>query len=163
MKKNAFILLIIAILTIIDNTIMPIFKIGIFYPSLLFVFLCSYSILNGSMEGIIIGVIIGLSQDLFFTNAFGINSLINAHIGLLAGYIGRNLFKERYLIPVLSIFVLSFIKGISIFIMLYYLNKHPNGFVIIFTSFYNMLVGILGYGLVYNLCKKEFMVKDWKF
>lgn len=163
MKKYLDLTLIIVILFILDNSIMPLIGIGGYYPSLLFVFFCSYSIINGSYEGLIIGAVVGAFQDIYFTNIFGINALVNMFIGLLGGYIGRNLFKERIIIPSVSIFAMSFIKGIAIVIFLCIFKQHLNFYNIIFSSFYNMIVALFIYRRVYKFTNKDYMKKDWNF
>lgn len=163
MKKYVYLALIVVILFILDNSIMPLISIGGYYPSLLFVFLCSYSIINGSFEGLILGVFAGILQDIFFTNIFGINAFVNMLIGVLGGYIGRNLFKERIIIPSVSIFAMSFIKGVAIVTFLYIFKQHVNFFNIIFSSFYNMIVSLIIYRKVYKFTNQDYMKKDWNF
>lgn len=163
MRKNLELTLIIVILFILDNSIMPLISIGGYYPSLLLIFLCSYSIINGSFEGVVIGAIAGLLQDLYFSNIFGINAFSNMLVGLIGGYIGRNLFKERILIPSISIFAMSFIKGILVICFLFIFGKNLNFYNIIFSSFYNMIFALIIYHRVYKFANKDYMKKDWNF
>ena len=75
--KKWVLILISLVLLILDNSLIPFLAIKGAYPSLLFVFAIAYSIINGRSEAVVIGVISGLMQDIFFYNGFGINALIN--------------------------------------------------------------------------------------
>lgn len=163
MKKYLDLALIILILFILDNSIMPLISVGGYYPSLLFVFLCSYSIINGSFEGVILGAAAGILQDIYFANIFGINAFANIFIGALGGYIGKNLFKERVTIPAVSIFAMSFVKGIIVVVILYIFNQDFNLFNIIFSSLYNMVIAFITYYKIYKFANRDYMKKDWNF
>jgi rod shape-determining protein MreD len=163
MKKFLTLSFYILILTILDNTLMPLISIKGYYPSLLFVFIISYSIINDFYEGLWIGVIAGSIQDIFFVNAFGINAFTNMLMCTLAMLIGRSLFKEKTLIPVLSIFVLTFFKGILVYCLFFILKIKTDSFIIIYGSIYNMVMGIFMYRMVYKLCEKKYMIREWTF
>lgn len=51
------------------------------------------------------GVVSGILQDIFFFNGFGVNSLLNLFLCLLASFIGAGIIKTKRLIPVISAFL----------------------------------------------------------
>ena len=65
MKKFSLVLISIALL-IVDNTFSHFISIKGIAPSFLFTFAIAYSIVNGKEEGIKIGVLSGILQDIFF-------------------------------------------------------------------------------------------------
>ena len=150
-------------LAILDNAFMPYLAIKGYYPSLLYVFLICYSINNGMWEGLWIGILAGLLQDIFFVNVFGINSILNMFMGIISGYIGCNIFKEKIFIPAFSTLLLSIVKGVMLFVILYIIKVHINLENVFFISLYNMAAAIIMYKPVYNLCQKKYMQKRWKF
>ena len=75
--KRIYLIIILILLLIIDNTILPSYFIGGVYPSFLFVFAMAYSIIRGKKEAVFIGIASGLLQDLFFFSGFGINLFLN--------------------------------------------------------------------------------------
>ena len=162
MKKIVLGLLCILFL-ILDNTLIPFLAIETYYPSLLFAFIICYSIVNGKVEGLIIGVVTGLLQDLYFSGAFGINALANMLTCVLAATIGEGIFKEKRLIPVASSFFITAIKGIMVFVLLYLTGQQGDIMAVVYISFYTMVVTIFIYKRVYNLSQKSFMKRDWKF
>jgi rod shape-determining protein MreD len=127
------------------------------------VFVICYSIVNGTWEGIWIGAFSGLLQDIYFTNGIGINALVNMTVCIVAGIIGNNIFKEKRLIPVISCFFLSLMKGILLLLILYINGIYINITDIFFIAIYNMFVCLLIYKKVFKLCEKDYMQKRWKF
>ena len=86
--KRWIVIIISIILLILDNSFMPFISIYGIYPSLLFVFAIGYSIINGKQEGVFIGVLTGILQDIFFVRCFGLNALINMLICYIVGRVG---------------------------------------------------------------------------
>lgn len=163
MKKVITLFCIVTVLIILDNSFIPFFSIKGFYPSLTFIFIISYSIINGMWEGLWIGVFSGLFQDLHFTGTIGINAFANMICCLLAAFIGKNIFKEKLLIPILSEFLLSIVKGLILFIIFYALKMNLNIKPVFIGGIYNMIISILVYQLTLKLCSLDYMQKDWKF
>lgn len=163
MKKVLILILLCVLFFILDNTLIPFFAIRGYFPSLLLTFCILYSIINGSWEGIWLGVFSGILQDLYFFHGFGINAFTNMLVCAAAGYIGIGIFKEKALIPIFSSLGLSLFKGILVFSILF-INKINIPFNnILFNSLYNMILAILLYKWVYRLCQKEFMQRKWSF
>ncbi|NFA60563.1 rod shape-determining protein MreD [Clostridium sporogenes] len=163
MKKNLILGAILILLAILDNSLMPFMAIKGVYPSLLFVFIVSYSIIKDKWEAIWVSVFAGILQDLYFTNVFGINSLINMLACLIAAEIGLNIIRSKILIPVISSFLLSIFKGAFIWTIAYFLKMNISYNLIAFNSIYNGVITIIVYKLVYNLCKKRHMDRKWEF
>ncbi len=163
MKKVLILALISILLFILDNVLMPFLSIREIYPNLLFVFIICYSMVNGKWEGLWLGVFAGLLQDLYFTNGFWINAFVNMIMCVAAGFIGDSIFKEKKLIPVLSCFALSILKGFILMLILYIAGTYINPVNIVFTGFYNMIVCIIVYKKVYKFCQKYYMQRRWKF
>lgn len=162
MKK--WILIIISlVLLILDNSLMPFLAIKGVYPSLLFTFAIAYSIINGKSEAVFIGVISGLMQDVYFYNGFGINSLVNMLVCLLAAVIGENIYREKKLIPVISIVLLYILRVFSIFILLKLAGKTIDIEVGIYSSIYSAVVMFLGYDFVLRLYKNNHRERSWRF
>ena len=113
--KRIYLIIILILLLIIDNTILPSYFIGGVYPSFLFVFAMAYSIIRGKKEAVFIGIASGLLQDLFFFSGFGINLFLNTLLCLLCSKIGEGIFKENRIVPILTALLVS----IHIFLQIY--------------------------------------------
>jgi len=161
--RKWILLLISIVLLIIDNSFMPYFKISDSYPSLLFIFSIAYSIINGREEGIFIGVVSGLLQDVFFGNIFGINSLLNMLICLIAAIIGENIYKEKKFIPVISMMFLYLLKVVGIYIIYKLVGYTINFRIGILTSIYSGIIMFFGYNYVLKLYTNEYKKSKWRF
>lgn len=163
MKKVFTLSALTLLFLILDNGLVPFFAIKTYYPSLLFVFIISYAIIYGSFEGLWLGLIAGILQDIYFFNGFGINGFTNMLMCVLAGFIGNNIFKEKSLIPVVTNFILSLLKGVMVIIICYLIGKYVNIKMVIYQGLYNMIISIFIYKMVYRLSQKNYMQKEWKF
>lgn len=163
MKKILVLFLLSILFFVLDNVLMPFLAIRTVYPSLLLVFIICYSIVNGAWEGLWLGAFCGLLQDVYFTSTFGLNAFVNMVVCIIAGAIGNNIFKEKMLIPVASGFMLSFLKGILLLLILYLGGVYTEVRNIFFISIYNAIIGLIMYKKVYRFCQKEYMQIRWKF
>lgn len=154
--KKFIVVLISILLLILDISFLPFLAIKGIYPSTLFVFAIAYSIINGKEEGVFIGVVSGILQDIYFTQAFGINSLVNMLICFVAGIIGEGIWKNRRIIPVITMFFSSIIKLIVVFIIIYIIGIKATLLKNMFVAFYNSILMYLFYGLIYKFSNKDF-------
>ncbi|MBD7914761.1 rod shape-determining protein MreD [Clostridium sp. Sa3CUN1] len=161
--KKWVLILISVVLLILDNSLMPFLAIRGAFPSLLFTFAIACSIVSGRKEAVTIGVISGLLQDIYFYEGFGINSLTNMLICLLAAIIGENIYREKKLIPVISMFFLYVLKVISIYLILKIANKTINIHIGIYASLYSTLIMFFGYNFVLRLYDKKYKNRSWRF
>lgn len=163
MKKFLILFLISFACLFLDSTVMPFIGIYGYYPSITVCFIICYSVVNGGWEGIWIGVGCGIIQDIFFINIFGINAISNMIICVLAGVVGSNIFKEKMLIPVIAVFLLTLFRGAIIVGILFAAKIYANNMAIIYVAIYNMIISLFIYKAVYRLCQKEYMQIRWRF
>ncbi|MBE6049499.1 MAG: rod shape-determining protein MreD [Clostridium sp.] len=163
MKKRVILILVSCFLLVLDNCLSPFISIRGCYPSFLYVFAIAYSIINGKKEGVIIGVVSGLLQDMFFYSGFGINALINMIICYIAGGIGEGIWREKKLVPVIAMFLASILKFVSIFIIFYTMNIYINLSKSLITGLYNSMLMILTYKTILKTFNRDDMRKAWRF
>ncbi|MDV4149982.1 rod shape-determining protein MreD [Clostridium sp. AL.422] len=161
--KKWVLFLISLVLLILDNSLMPFLAIKGVFPSLLFTFAVAYSIINGKKEAVIIGVISGLLQDIYFFEGFGVNALLNMLICLLAAFIGESIYKEKKLIPTISMGILYILKVLGLFVILKIAGKNINIEVGIYSSIYSSVIMFLGYNFVLRLYDIDYKKKSWRF
>ena len=163
MKKILTIVFLCVLFLILDNTLMPLLKINGAYPSLLFTFALCYSIVSDPKDAVVIGVVTGALQDVYFFNGFGVNMLSNMLMCIIATNIGKNLFVEKSFLPIISCFVLSIVKGLIVFCLLLSVKQYTNLGVIFYSGVYNLIVSIFMYKFTYKLSQNEYMKTEWKF
>lgn len=161
--KKWILVLISLVLLILDNSFMPFLAIKGAFTSLLFIFAIAYSIINGKKEAVFIGVISGLLQDIYFYEGFGVNALVNMLLCLLAAFIGENIYREKKLIPTISMSFLYMFKVISLFLLLKMAGKTINFEIGIYASIYSAIVMFLGYDFVLRLYDNDYKKKSWRF
>lgn len=161
--KRVVLLSLCIVFLVLDNVLAPFFSIKSIYPSLLYTFIIVYSIVSGYWEAVIIGVVSGILQDAYFMYGFGFNSLFNLLTCLIAAYVGESIFKQKRLIPVLTVGVLTMVKYLGIFLLgtILKLEISFQGFWIM--GLYNMIIAFFMYGWVYKLSNRDFMKRQWKF
>jgi len=162
MEKLILILVSIG-LVILDNSLVPFFSIKGAYPSLLFVFAIAYSLINGKEKATFIGVVSGVLQDVFFFHGFGVNSLLNLLLCLLASFIGEGIIKNKRLIPIISIFFITIIKYIGVMIIFYLLDIDIQFSKSIIMGIYNGVVMFFAYKVVMNIYDDEYSKQRWRF
>lgn len=162
MEKLIIILVSIG-LVILDNSIVPFFSIKGVYPSLLFTFAIAYSLVNKKERVIFIGVVSGILQDIFFFHGFGINSLLNLFLCLLASFIGEGIVKNKRLIPVIFTLFITVIKYMGVFIIFYLLDIHIQFSKSVIMGIYNSIVMFFAYKLVINIYDDEYTKQRWRF
>ena len=161
--EKLILILVSIVLLILDNSLVPFLSIKGAYPSLLFVFAIAYSLINGKEKAIFIGVVSGMLQDIFFFNGFGVNSLINLLLCVLASYIGAGIVKNKRLIPIISIFFITLIKYMGIFVIFYLLNIQMQLSKSIIMSICNCIVMFFVYKIVMNIYDDEYSKQRWRF
>lgn len=162
MEKLIIILVSIG-LVILDNSLVSFFSIKGVYPSLLFVFAIAYSLVNSKERSVFVGVISGLLQDIFFFNGFGVNSLLNLLLCLLASFIGAGIIKSKRLIPVISMFFITVIKYIAVFAVFYLVNLKIDVSRSIIMGIYNAVIMFFVYKFVLNIYDDEYSKQRWRF
>lgn len=150
-------------LVILDNSLIPFFSIKGIYPSLLFVFAIAYSLVNTKENAVFIGIVSGVLQDIFLFNGFGINSLINLLLCFSASFIGAGIIKNKRLIPVVSMFFITIIKYITIFLIFYLMNIKIDVSNSIIMGIYNGAIMFFAYKFVLNIYDDEYSKQRWRF
>lgn len=163
MKRILTVVFLCILFLILDNTLMPLLKINGAYPSLIFTFALCYSIVSSPKDAVIIGVFTGALQDVYFFNGFGINMLSNMLMCVIAAKIGKSIFTEKSFLPIVSSFVLSLVKGLMIFSILFLIKQYTHMEVILYQGIYNLVVAIFMYRFTYKLSQKGYMKKEWRF
>ncbi|MGH4125915.1 MAG: rod shape-determining protein MreD [Clostridium sp.] len=163
MKRVLTLVSLCILFLILDNTLMPLLKIHGACPSLIFIFALCYSIVSSQKDAVIIGVFTGALQDLFFLNGLGINMLTNMLMCLVAAQIGKSIFVEKALLPIVSSFVLSVVKGIMVVSLMFLIKQYTHMDTILYNGIYNLIVSFFMYKFAYKLSQKEYMKKEWRF
>lgn len=138
---------------ILDNACMPLFPINHGYASILLIFIIAYSIQRPKEKVILIAIIAGLLQDLYFGNIFGVNTLINMLICLVCSELGNLIIKRKIFMPVIITGLATIIKGVLIYVIMYIFRYESNIDNVLYIAICNMIGMIILYKPVYKLSK----------
>ena len=97
--------LLLAAALIVQASFLPLLAVNGVRPDLLLLVVVSAGLLFGREQGVGMGFFAGLLQDLAAGNIFGVCVLSKTATGYMAGLMERNVFKERFLLPVLAVAV----------------------------------------------------------
>ena len=161
--KKLIILIISILLLVIDNTILSYYAIDGIFPSLLFIFAIALSIIKGSEYALFIGILSGFLQDIFFFHGFGVNMLLNMLLCVLASVIGRGVFKENRLIPVLTCLLVSVLKTIGVIILFKLFSENIDIKAALGSSVLNSIVLLFVYKKILRLSDKYLSTDKWRF
>ncbi|MBM7613580.1 rod shape-determining protein MreD [Alkaliphilus hydrothermalis] len=100
-KIQGFIIgLVIIVNLILQSTLLQYFKIYNVLPNTALILVISFSMYSGKNQGAIIGLSVGMLQDIIFGRIVGLNAFVYMLIGYFVGLINRKVFKDNLLIPV---------------------------------------------------------------
>lgn len=94
------------VLIIISIVIQSSFNIVLFgqKPDLLLILVLFTALLEGSAAGFKVGIIVGLVEDILVGKYFGLCILTKMLTGSLVGLVEPKIFKENYLVPIVTLF-----------------------------------------------------------
>jgi len=123
-------------------------------PDTALIFIVSYGILRGDVEGAIFGFSAGLLQDIFSGGPIGMFALFGLLIGYVSGKPFRDFFKDNYFLPffivLIAILFQQFMVYISSFLFLGHLNLALYARTIILpTTIYTVSLSIPLYSLLH--------------
>ncbi|MDD6794579.1 MAG: rod shape-determining protein MreD [Clostridiaceae bacterium] len=165
MKKRVVLFLVSCLLLCLDNTFAPFIAIRGAWPSFLFVFAIGYSLINGREESIIIALMSGILQDIFFSNVFGINCFINLILCYFVAIVGEKIWREKSLVPIIIALVTTVFKFLGVYIIFYFLKENISLklFRGMLSGLYNSVIMFLFYRLMLKFFYREDKRSTWRF
>lgn len=161
--RKLYLIIILIILLIIDNTLLPYYSINGAFPSLLFTFAMAYSIILGKEEAVFIGIVSGFLQDIFFFSGFGVNLFLNMLLCVLCAKIGESIFKENRLVPVLTALGISLLKVLGVVIIFKLFSQTINITIALISCVLNAICMMLFYTLILRILDKYLDRNTWRF
>lgn len=85
-------------------------------PDFVLILVVFFAIFRGSIQGGLMGVGLGLLEDLMTGRFIGINAICKGLLGYIAGVSERNLYKNNFFVPIVAVLAATFLNA-----LLYYL------------------------------------------
>jgi rod shape-determining protein MreD len=125
-------------------------------PDLLLIFVVCLAFLWGEKKGIVLGLICGFLQDLFFGPAIGFFTLAKMAAACFSGLSSREIYKDQIIGPMLTVFLSTFVHEFVVFSLvgLFWGNRFSFFFALdqIFLprALYHLVLTIMIYPLLYR-------------
>jgi rod shape-determining protein MreD len=101
---------------VFQATLFPMLSIMEVTPDTALIFIISYAILRGDIEGAIFGFCAGLVQDILGGVVIGFFALLGFLTGYFCGKPFRDFFKDNYFLPFFVVIVVSFIYQFAVYV-----------------------------------------------
>ena len=130
-------------------------------PDLLLIFVICLAFLWGEKKGIVLGLICGFLQDLFFGPAIGLFTLAKMTAAYFSGLSSREIYKDQIVGPMLTVFLSTFVHEFIVFFLvgLFWGNKFSFFFALdqIFLprALYHLVLTVMIYPLLYRAEQKN--------
>ena len=99
----------------LESTLFQHLRIGGIGPNFMIMLIVSFALLRGSKEGMIIGGVAGLLNDISFGMHIGPTLISYMLIGFLCGRFNKNFYRENFIIPFICTLASSlFYSGVNI-------------------------------------------------
>jgi len=123
-------------------------------PDTALIFIVSYGVLRGDVEGAIFGFFAGLMQDIFFGGPIGMFALFGLLIGYISGKPFKDFFKDNYFLPFFIVLIAILFQQFMIYISSFLLHGHLNlalyaRTIILPTTIYTVSLAIPLYSLLH--------------
>lgn len=112
MKRKIITFLIIVVSFLLQSTIFHKLTIASIYPNLMVIVTAAFGFMRGKKEGMAVGFICGLFQDLFWGDSLGFHMLIFSVLGYFNGAFERVFYDDDIKLPIGLIAASELIYGI---------------------------------------------------
>jgi len=161
--KPYFVFTFLAIITlVIEGSFFSVLFIRSMVPDLLLIIVVCLAFLWGEKKGIVLGLICGFFQDLFFGPAIGFFTLAKMTAAYFSGLSSREIYKDQIVGPMMTVFLATFVHEFIVFFLvgLFWENDFSFFFALdqIFLprALYHLVLTVMIYPLLYRAEQKKF-------
>lgn len=140
---------------ILQDTVFNVLSVAGGKPDFVLILVVFFSIFRGSAQGGTIGLLLGLMEDLMLGRFIGINTLCKGIIGYLVGITEKNLYKDNFLVPIISLLIASIANSALYFMISNMIGSNIGLNAMIMTTIpntvYNMCFAPILYAVFYHI------------
>jgi len=131
-------------------------------PDLLLIIVVCLAFVWGEKRGIVLGLICGFLQDIFFGPAIGFFTLAKMSAAFFSGFSSREIYKDQLIGPLLTVFLATFIHEFIVYFLvgLFFENDFSFFFALdrlfLPRAFYHLALTAMIYPLLYRAEQKNF-------
>lgn len=162
------IIFIIVIALVIQSSLLTLLIVSRIIPDLLLIMVVCLAFLWGEKRAVVVGLLAGLIQDIFFGPALGFFCLAKMLAALIAALASYEIYRDQIIGPMLTVFFVTFVHEMVIFALsaLFWGNT-INFFMAVEKLFlpkaiYHFVLTMLVYPLFYRAEQKKFFYPSFK-
>ena len=123
-------------------------------PDFVLILVVFFAFFRGSVQGGLMGVALGLLEDLMTGRFIGINAICKGLLGYLVGVSERNLYKNNFFVPIAAILAATFLNTVFYYLFSVLIGGHVGLEKLILSTIpdavYNMCFSPVFYAVFYN-------------
>lgn len=159
MLRKVLVTIIIFACFILQSSVFTSLSLGGIVPNLMIIITSAFGFMRGEKEGLMIGFVCGLLNDVFYGEILGLYALILMYIGFLNGKFSRIFYPEDIKLPLALISISDLSYSMLCYILLFLLKERFDFVwylmnVILPEVIYTIIVTLVLYPLVLKLNKK---------
>lgn len=137
-------------------------------PDLLLIVIVCLSFLWGEKKGMILGIITGLLQDIFFGPAIGFFALAKMLSAYFSGLISREIYKDQIIGPMLAVFFATIMHESILYMLVSLYWGAEMGFfvavesIFLFRAFYHFALTLFLYPIIYKADRANFFNPSYR-
>lgn len=81
-------------------------------PDFILILVVFFALFHGSVQGGLLGMLFGLIEDLMTGRFIGLNAICKGLTGFIVGQLSGRLYKNNFLLPVITIFMSTFLFSV---------------------------------------------------
>ena len=123
MKRKIVIILMICIGFLLQSTVFKTLTIASISPNLMVILTSSFGFMGGKKEGLWVGFVCGLLEDIFYGRLLGMHAMIYMYIGYANGYFNHIFYGEDIKLPISLITVSELVYGFGMYVIMFVMRS----------------------------------------
>ncbi|WP_051585768.1 rod shape-determining protein MreD [Caldanaerobius polysaccharolyticus] len=162
--RNVLIALLFILAFVIQSTLFRFIGIYGIKPDLMLILVISFALLDGGIEGAILGLFAGFLQDVFFSPGIGMTMIPYFISGLFAGYYNNHVFREKTLTAFVFTLLYSLLFNLTMTLEIL-IVKHSISVIasiqnILISTLFNCAITLFLYRYIVRLSHARLMKKN---
>lgn len=97
---------------VLQDTVFNAISIAEGKPDFVLIIVVFYALFHGHVHGGLLGIVFGLMEDLMTGRFIGLNAICKGATGFIVGLSSERLYKNNFMIPVVTVFLSTFLHSI---------------------------------------------------
>ncbi len=123
MKRKIVTILLILICFLLQSTVFKTLAIASISPNLMIIVTSAFGFMRGKKEGLWVGFVCGLLEDIFYGRLLGMHAMIYMYIGYANGYFNHIFYGEDIKLPISLIAVSELVYGFGMYVIMFVMRS----------------------------------------